>query len=48
MDNLVKYSFSPTSVGNHTLLITAKDNFGKVGTKSVPFSVTLEPPIITP
>lgn len=44
----VNYSFSPLSVGNHTLLITAKDNFGKVGTKSVPFSVTLASPIVTP
>jgi membrane peptidoglycan carboxypeptidase len=37
----VTYSFSPLSVGNHTLLITAKDNNSKTGTKSVPFTVTL-------
>lgn len=37
----VSYSFTPASVGNHTLVITAKDNHGKIGTKSVPFTVTL-------
>ena len=35
----VSKSLSTLSVGNHTVTITAKDNYGKIGTKSITFKV---------
>jgi membrane peptidoglycan carboxypeptidase len=42
---------SSVSVGNHVLLVSAKDNYGKIGTKSITFKVEQgpeTPPVVPP
>lgn len=44
-------SLSTFSVGNHTITVSAKDNFGKIGTKSISIKVEqaiVVPPVIPP
>ena len=36
------YVLSALSGGNHTLTVTAKDNYGKIGSQSVSFTVESE------
>lgn len=44
----VSQSLSSFSVGTHTLLITAKDNYEKVGTRSITFTVEADEVVIVP
>jgi len=43
----VTKSLSSISVGSHVLLVSVKDNYGKIGTKSVTFKIEATP-IVTP
>ena len=42
------YSFKQEQIGSHTLVITATDNQNKVGTLSIPFTVTANSPVNPP
>lgn len=44
----VSKSLGSVSVGTHTLTITAKDNYGKIGTKSITFKVEVDDVTIIP
>nr|HPM14157.1 hypothetical protein [Candidatus Dojkabacteria bacterium] len=42
---------SSVSIGSHVLLVSAKDNYGKIGTKSITFKVeqaSVTPPVVSP
>ena len=41
-------NLSTLAIGNHTLTITAKDNYGKIGSKSVTFKVEADEVSIVP
>jgi membrane carboxypeptidase/penicillin-binding protein PbpC len=44
----VSQSLSSFSLGTHTLVITAKDNYGKTGSKSITFTVEADEVVILP